>query len=60
MSARQFDTIVIGSGLGGLTAGALLARAGLRVLVLERNDHFGGAATTYTHSGLTVELRCTR
>jgi phytoene dehydrogenase-like protein len=48
---RKFDAIVIGSGLGGLTAGALCARAGLRVLVLERNDTFGGAATIYWHQG---------
>jgi all-trans-retinol 13,14-reductase len=34
--SRQFDAIVIGSGLGGLTAGALYARAGHRVLVIER------------------------
>ena len=52
---RNFDAIVIGSGLGGLTAGALSARSGLRVLVLERNDTFGGAATVYRHNGLTIE-----
>lgn len=52
---RTFDCIVIGSGLGGLTAGALCARAGLKVLVLERNDNFGGAAVTYRHQGLTIE-----
>ncbi len=52
---RQFDAIVIGSGLGGLTAGALCARAGRRVLVLERNDNFGGAATVYRHDGLAIE-----
>jgi phytoene dehydrogenase-like protein len=52
---RTFDCIVIGSGLGGLTAGALCAQAGLKVLVLERNDSFGGAAATYRHQGLTIE-----
>ncbi len=52
---RNFDAIVIGSGLGGLTAGALCARSGLRVLALERNDSFGGAATVYRHNGLAIE-----
>jgi all-trans-retinol 13,14-reductase len=52
---QEIDAIVIGSGLGGLTAGALCARAGLRVLVLERNDTFGGAATVYRHHGLSIE-----
>ncbi|MEF9410874.1 MULTISPECIES: NAD(P)-binding protein [Rhodococcus] len=50
-----YDAITIGSGLGGLTAAALYARAGHRVLVLERNDDFGGAATTYRHGALTIE-----
>jgi cation diffusion facilitator CzcD-associated flavoprotein CzcO len=53
--SRQFDAIVIGSGLGGLTAGALYARAGHRVLVLERNENFGGAATVYRHGALALE-----
>ena len=53
--AEQFDAIVVGSGLGGLTAGALYARAGHRVLLLERNANFGGAATTYRQGEMTVE-----
>lgn len=53
--ADQIDAIVIGSGLGGLTAGALHARAGKRVLLLERNTSFGGAASTYRHGAMTVE-----
>jgi phytoene dehydrogenase-like protein len=53
--ARHFDAIVVGSGLGGLTAGALYAQAGHQVLVLERNDAFGGAATIYRHGALAIE-----
>jgi all-trans-retinol 13,14-reductase len=51
----SFDAIVIGSGLGGLTAAALFARTGQKVLVLERNQAFGGAATIYRHGALTIE-----
>jgi choline dehydrogenase-like flavoprotein len=51
----EFDAIIIGSGLGGLT-GAVCAKAGLRVLVLERSERFGGAATVYRHNGLAIEV----
>ncbi|MGZ4584444.1 MAG: phytoene desaturase family protein, partial [Mycobacterium sp.] len=51
----SYDAIAIGSGLGALTAAALYARAGHRVLILERNDEFGGAATTYRHGPLMIE-----
>jgi phytoene dehydrogenase-like protein len=40
------DAIVVGSGVNGLACGALLAKAGWNVLVLERNDWFGGAIKT--------------
>ena len=53
--SKDYDAIVIGSGLGGLTAGALYSRTGARVLLLERNGSFGGAATTYRRGSLTIE-----
>ena len=40
------DDIVVGAGHNGLAAAAYLARAGRRVLVLERADHVGGAAVS--------------
>jgi phytoene dehydrogenase-like protein len=52
---RPWDAIVIGSGLGGLAAGCAMARAGKRVLVLERLSNFGGAATVWRHGRLTME-----
>jgi len=50
-----FDAVVIGSGLGGLTAAALLAKAGRSVCVLERNHSLGGAASVFKVGSLTIE-----
>jgi phytoene dehydrogenase-like protein len=42
----NYDAIIIGAGHNGLVAAAYLAKAGRRVLVLERRDQVGGAAVT--------------
>jgi all-trans-retinol 13,14-reductase len=55
MSTSRFDAVVIGAGLGGLTAGALLAQAGYSVCLLERNTSLGGAASVYRVGSLTIE-----
>ena len=44
--SEKYDVVVIGSGMGGLTAASLLSRAGKKVLVVERHDRPGG----YAHS----------
>ena len=43
---QRHDVVIIGGGHNGLTAAAYLARAGLSVLLLERDDHVGGAAVS--------------
>ena len=39
----QYDVVVLGAGHNGLVAATYLARAGLSVLLLEKNDYIGGA-----------------
>src|SRR3954468_15155745 len=51
----RYDVVVIGAGLGGLTAGAILARAGRKVLVIERSNSVGGAASSYKSGDLFIE-----
>src|ERR1700740_2986868 len=42
----KWDVVVVGAGHNGLTAGAMLARAGLATLVVERRDVIGGCCVT--------------
>jgi all-trans-retinol 13,14-reductase len=49
--ADTWDVIVIGSGLGGLSAAAAFARQGFRALVLEKHNRAGGYATTFKRPG---------
>lgn len=52
------DIIIVGSGMNSLVAAAMLARKGRRVLVLERNDRFGGCIRTdaVTAPGFTHDV----
>jgi prolycopene isomerase len=49
------DVVVIGSGIGGCTAAALLAKAGLRTLLAEKNPRIGGSCSWYDKRGFRVD-----
>lgn len=43
----NYDVIIIGSGIGGLICGCYLAKAGIKVLIIEKNDKPGGYCTSF-------------
>jgi prolycopene isomerase len=49
------DVVVIGSGIGGSTAAALFAKAGLRTLLVEKNPRVGGSCSWYEKRGFHVD-----
>ncbi|MCP4047122.1 MAG: FAD-dependent oxidoreductase, partial [Gammaproteobacteria bacterium] len=44
--AKKYDAIVIGAGHNGLANAAYLAKAGMDVLVVEKNEYIGGATVS--------------
>jgi len=56
MSTPKFDTIIIGSGLGGLSCGAYLAKNGQKVLVLEKNNILGGYAASFKRGPYSFDI----
>ena len=52
----NIDAIVIGSGIGGLTTAAILAKTGKSVLVLEQHDQAGGSCHTFVERGFEFDV----
>lgn len=52
---KDFDILIIGSGLGGLVSALVLAKEGLSVCVLEKNNQFGGNLQTFSRNKLIFD-----
>jgi prolycopene isomerase len=52
----RFDAVVVGAGLGGLSASAWLAKKGLKTLLLERHNVPGGYATSFVRGRFEFEI----
>lgn len=55
MSNTTYDTIIIGTGLGGLVCGYKLAKSGCKVLLLEKNAQIGGCLQTFRRFGVKYD-----
>ncbi|MEA1959294.1 MAG: NAD(P)/FAD-dependent oxidoreductase [Chloroflexota bacterium] len=54
MARESFDVLIIGSGIGGLSAAALLTSAGYKTLVVEKSPRIGGRYSTIEHKGFKI------
>ena len=54
-NGKTYDVIVIGAGMGGLTAAALLAKKGFKTLLLEKEDQVGGYAVSFKRQGFLFD-----
>ncbi|MGU3376633.1 phytoene desaturase family protein [Chryseobacterium sp. M5A1_1a] len=52
---KDYDILVIGSGLGGLVSALILAKEGLKVCVLEKNNQYGGNLQTFSRDKLIFD-----
>jgi len=54
-NSKTYDVVVIGAGMGGLTAAALLAKKGLKTLLLEKEDQVGGYVVSFKRHGFIFD-----
>lgn len=52
---NNYDSVVVGGGISGLTCAAYLARSGSNVILLEKNDKCGGLVNTFTKDGFLFD-----
>jgi phytoene dehydrogenase-like protein len=54
-SSGTYDVIIIGAGISGLVCGCYLAKAGMKVLIIEQHDKPGGYCTSFKRKGFTFD-----
>jgi len=54
MQLEQYDTVIIGSGIGGMSSAALLSKRGYKTLVVESKERLGGRFSTETSEGFKL------
>ncbi|RKY40538.1 MAG: hypothetical protein DRP81_09280 [Candidatus Omnitrophota bacterium] len=52
----KYDVVIIGAGIGGLVCGCYLAKAGLKVLIVEKNDKPGGYCSSFERDGYRFDV----
>lgn len=52
---NEYDVIIVGAGIGGLTCGCYLVKAGLKVLIVEQHNKPGGYCTSFKRKGFTFD-----
>ena len=52
----HYDVIVVGAGLGGMTAASLLAKRGLQVLMIDQQNKPGGSCTSFKREGAVFDV----
>ena len=55
MTDEQYDIVIVGSGLGGLACGVMLAKEGMKVCVVEQGALFGGCLQSFRRAGHTID-----
>lgn len=53
---KKYDVTIVGAGIGGLVCGCYLAKAGLKVLIVEQHDKPGGYCTSFQRKGYRFDV----
>jgi phytoene dehydrogenase-like protein len=55
MTNNNYQTIIVGGGIAGLTAAAYLSKAGKKILLIEKNKECGGLVNSFVHNGFCFD-----